>query len=301
MTGRLGFGVASLTAVVAAGVLLVLFLVQDGDRVLRYPVERTIRYSFTVQNLDSRVAESVSFRTFAPVRQTPTQKLEAIEASHPYRVEEDQWGNRILHFTLRDLPPNGQAIVRVTARLRLAREPNPVREVYPSRQLLSPSRLAPADHPRIRKLADSLAGEESPQATLRSTHGWAVENIAYEGYIAEDRGALYALENETGDCTEAMSLTLALLRANDIPAVGVAGYPTTGDTVLSPEAFHNWVMAWAGGAAWVSDPVNERLEKGIPGYIAFRLFSPEEGETGNGTTQSFFRTEQDSVAIRMNG
>lgn len=300
MTARVGAGVALLVVAIAAGVGL-FFRGQDDGQRSAYPVERTVRYGFTVQNQQARAAETVNFRTYAPVEQTPTQKLEGIEASHPYRVEEDEWGNQILHFTLRDLPPHGQAIVQVTARLRLAREPNPTRDGLSSGQLLSPSRLAPADHPRIRKLADSLSGEESPQATLRSTHRWAVENIAYEGYIAEDRGALYALENETGDCTEAMSLTLALLRANEVPAVGVAGYPTSGDTVLSPEDFHNWVLAWAGGAAWVTDPVNERLEKGLPGYIAFRLFSPEEGETGNSTTQSFFRTEQDSVAIQMNG
>ncbi|KPV40175.1 hypothetical protein AN478_08560 [Thiohalorhabdus denitrificans] len=274
---------------------------QGGNEQPGYPVERTVRYGFTVQNLDNRAVETVRFRTLAPVKRTPTQRLEGIEASHPYRLEEDALGNQVLHFTLQDLPPHGQAVVRVTARLRLAREPNPVKKTYPFGELLKPSELAPADHPRIRKLADSLADPESPRATLRGTHRWAVDNIAYEGYIAEDRGALYALENRTGDCTEAMSLSLALLRANEIPSVGVAGFPTSGNSVLSPEDFHNWVAAWPEGEAWVTDPVNERLEEGIPGHIAFRVFSPDEEEAGLSATQSFFRTDQESVSIRMEG
>ncbi len=53
-------------------------------------------------------------------------------------------------------------------------------------------------------LAGSLAGDD-PLATVRAVQAWGVDNVAYQGYLAEDRGALYALEGGSGDCTEAKS------------------------------------------------------------------------------------------------
>lgn len=265
-----------------------------------YPVERTVRYSFTVQNESARPLPTATFRTFAPVVRTPTQELVGLQASHPFEAKTDALGNRVLHFTLNDLPPNGRVVVRITANLRLADTPNRVASLESRGSLLSPSRMAPTGHPRIKDLARSL-NKGHPGRTVHAIHQWAVENVTYQGYLAEDRGALYALKEGKGDCTEAMSLVLALSRASGIPALGVAGFPTTRNQVLRPEGFHNWAMTWPGKAFRETDPVNERLAPGLPGYIAFRLFDPEvEGGTGL-STQSFFHTEQGSVTIRMNG
>lgn len=292
--------VAAILAALAGGAVLVaVFGLMDRGQP-GYPIERTVRYGFTVENTESRPLETVRFRTYAPVERTPTQKLVGLEASHPYEAETDALGNRVLRFTLRDLPPNGQAIIRITAHLRLAEKPNRVPRLEEAEDLLSPSALAPAENSRIRKLAASLTGDD-PAATVRAVQSWAVANVAYQGYLAEDRGALYALEEGTGDCTEAMSLVLALLRANDIPALGVAGFPTTRSQVLRPEDFHNWAMAWPGEAFREADPVNERLAPGLSGYIAFRLLDPVAGSGPGLSTQSFFHTEQGSVAIRMDG
>lgn len=291
--------VAALLIALAGTVVLVAVYGLAGRGQPGYPVERTVRYGFTVKNTDSRPLETVRFRTYAPVERTPTQKLVGLETSHPYEAVTDALGNRVLRFTLRDLPPNGRAIVRITAHLRLAERPNRVAALDGSPARLRPSGLAPADHPRIQRLAENL-GAGTPVQKVTAIQRWAVDNVAYQGYLAEDRGALYALEEGTGDCTEAMSLVLALLRASDIPALGVAGFPTTRNQVLRPEGFHNWAMAWPDGTFREADPVNERLEPGLPGYIAFRLFDPQ-GTIGPGlSTQSFFHTGQASVLIRMN-
>ncbi|MFA9460819.1 transglutaminase-like domain-containing protein [Thiohalorhabdus sp. Cl-TMA] len=295
---RRAFGILALLAILGTSGVGLYVLGLSGLAQPGYPLERTIRYGFTVENTKSRPLEVARFRTYAPVKLTPTQKLVGLEASHPYKVKTDSLGNRILRFRLKDIPPNGQVIVRITVHLRLSEKPNRMEKLAGREDLLKPSPLAPADHPRLMKLAQRLAGSSSIE-TLRGTQRWAVNNIAYQGYLAEDRGALYALDQGTGDCTEAMSLVLALLRANEIPALGVAGFPTTQSQVLHPEGFHNWAMVWPGKSFWITDPVNERLEEGIPGYIAFRLLLPGETRSPGFTTQSFYQTEQDSVAIRM--
>jgi len=292
--------VSALLAALAVGAVWLSVRAPSGTGQPGYPVQRTVRYSFTVENTESRPLEAVRFRTYAPVERTPTQKLVGLEASHPYEAETDALGNRVLRFTIRHLPPNGRAIVRITAHLRLADKANRVTRLERAEKLLSPSALAPIGNARIQELAGSLAGED-PEGTVRAVQKWTVDNIAYQGYLPEDHGALYALEEGTGDCTEAMSLVLALLRANKIPALGVAGFPTTRSQVLHPEGFHNWAMAWAGGTFWESDPVNERLAKGLPGYIAFRLLATKNGADPILGTQSFFHTGRSSVAIRMNG
>jgi len=57
-------------------------------------------------------------------------------------------------------------------------------------------------------------------------------SIHFTGYQSDPHGALYALENKKGDCTEFMYLFTALCRANRIPARCIACYICNKNTVI---------------------------------------------------------------------
>ncbi len=70
-----------------------------------YTLPRHIEYRFTLQNTTNQVIPEAELWTYAPVEHTATQHSLHLETSHPSEVLLDALGNRILHFTFKDLPP----------------------------------------------------------------------------------------------------------------------------------------------------------------------------------------------------
>ena len=94
----------------------------------------------------------------------------------------------------------------------------------------------------------------------------------YAGYLADDLGALSALEHRRGDCTEYADLVVALARANGIPARMVGGYVTDRDCGPRPQDYHNWAELYHEGAWRVVDAQKGIcLEQGSQ-YVAFRIY-----------------------------
>ena len=56
------------------------------------------------------------------------------------------------------------------------------------------------------------SAERARSARRRPIFQWVSQNVKDDGYSAKDRGALYALTNRKGDCTEFMYLFVALCR-----------------------------------------------------------------------------------------
>lgn len=48
--------------------------VKQADATPTYPIERNIRYSYRIKNVSGEFLEKAEFWTYAPVRQTPTQR-----------------------------------------------------------------------------------------------------------------------------------------------------------------------------------------------------------------------------------
>jgi hypothetical protein len=86
-----------------------------------------------------------------------------------------------------------------------------------------------------------------PIKTLKNTYDFVTKKLKYAGLSASDFGAVKALQNKGGDCTEFADLFIALCRANDIPARAAKGYTTT--WANTPR--HDWVEAYIDGYGWV--------------------------------------------------
>ena len=78
-----------------------------------------------------------------------------------------------------------------------------------------------------------------------------------------------ALLDEGGDCTEFACLSVALARANGIPARRVGGYVIDRDSVLRPADYHDWAEVYFGGAWRLLDAQKGRWLEPAGQYVAF--------------------------------
>ncbi len=265
-----------LTPGVCILVVTVLILSGRGNAQAASAIQRHIAYSYTLQNESGETIKDAQFRTYAPVKQTPTQKCTRIAASHPYKTITDKAGNRILQFDFQEFPAYAVKIVTIEADLLLSKEPAKEKGKDLTAYLKA-ERFIEKDAPAVRKKAKELAAKGSLQ-TARSIARWIPENVKYSGYTGADYGALWALSQRQGDCTEYMYLFAALCRANSIPARCLEGYICEESIVLKPGMFHSWAEFHHDGAWRVADPSNRKFMQDQHNYIVMRIFRVSQGD-----------------------
>ena len=89
-----------------------------------YPIARTEKYGFSLQNTTHHSIRNFRFLARAPFRQTATQLCWDITASHQLKILSDGQENQILEFNFDALPPLSSKIVTVSAALKLADIPS---------------------------------------------------------------------------------------------------------------------------------------------------------------------------------
>lgn len=263
-----------------------------------YPIKRQIQYGFTLQNEANRYLEKPELWVYAPVKQTATQWCSALEASHPYEVIEDDLGNQVLHFVLNGLAPYGTRIVHIKANLLLAETGNRIPFKRQNMDtFLKAERYIEVEAPEIMQIARKLKAS-NPRGTIENTFKWVSENVRYSGYRRSDLGALHALKNKEGDCTELMYLFMALCRANGIPSRGAGGYLCGGDSILKPNDYHNWAEFSLDGIWHVADPQRKVFMAGASQYLAMELLGEP---VGNPMGESHrFRFAGEGLKVKMN-
>ena len=203
-------------------------------------------------------------------------------------------GNQVLSFRV-DLAPYGVQVISVEATVAFATSPNPAPLANPT-EYTRPQRFTEVDDPRIQETALRLGGA-APEDVARRAYEWVANHLAHIGYVAEDRGALSALETGKGDCTESMYLFTALTRARHVPARGVEGFVIHGDAVLRAAAYHNWAEFYAGGTWHLADPQRRAFGRTAEEYVAMRIIRP--GATGRLGQSRRFETLHPALEARM--
>ena len=105
----------------------------------------------------------------------------------------------------------------------------------------------------ITQLAASLSeGKTTACETVRSYYDYIAESFTYQGYTEDSLGALWAIENKGGDCTEFSDALIALSRAANIPARFVEGVVccTEGGYIPSQNK-HDWLEVYLPENGWV--------------------------------------------------
>lgn len=236
-----------------------------------YRIPKQIRYSFTLSNTTGNLLENTKFWTYLPVPQTSHQKVKKIVANYPYQEKRDELGNSSIYFEFKDIPPYGSKIVSITADLMMAERPVDMPVVDRTR-FLSREPFIETDNVRITALATQLQGE-SAAIMAQKDYEWVAHNIASEVYVAEDRGAVYAIENRKGDCTEFSYLLTALYRAQKIPARPIGGYAFNGNGVMRASDYHNWTEFYLNGAWHIADAQKGAFAEKQTDYVAMRIIA----------------------------
>ena len=257
---------------------------------------KQISYSFTLHNTTNRTLRKLDFWTYAPPKRHPIQQCLHLETSHPCRTVIDSLGNQVLHCIFSEIPPYATLVLRISAELSFSDNLNPLPE-EDLQPYLSAERFIEADDPEIRRTA-SLLKQASPIKTAERIFQWVSGHIQDYRYSGEDRGALYALRNGRGDCSEAMYLFIALCRANGIPARGIGGYVCTESTLLDPEDYHNWSEFYANGAWHLADPQRKVFMQGRSQYVALRIIGKAADNPMGDDNR--FRYVGDGAEVRMN-
>jgi len=262
-----------------------------------YTIPRQVQYSFTVSNRTGQPVRDGRFWTYAPVKETSSQRFVELSASHPSEMIVDPLGNQVLHMTFPLLSPYATKIITVRADLLLSHAPNPI-QVRDPEPYLRPEKFCESDSPEISELAKTLRATE-PLKTAENVFRWVRDHVQYSGYVKNARGALYALEHKRGDCTEFMYLFMALCRSNHIPARGMGGYKVGANAVLSPKGYHNWAEFYVDGQWRVADPQQGAFMENESHYIAMRIIGDPAMNPMRG--HSRFRFEGEGLSVRMNG
>jgi len=133
-----------------------------------------------------------------------------------------------------------------------------------------PEQYIESNDTAVEGLAIGLAGDQkNPFRIAEKIYDFVISQLRY-AVQPKIRGALWALLNREGDCTEYGTLFVALMRALGIPARIVTGHMsralseggTTNATNLSVDSPHLWVEFYVEGYGWI--PVDPTSGEGNP-------------------------------------
>lgn len=252
-------------------VFFMLFLFQDGEKSKPgYPIKRLVQYGFQIENRSNEVAKDVEFWTYAPVKQTSTQKFKKLSVSHPYDLTEDEFGNQVIHMKFDFIPPFATKIVSIQAELLMSDVPNPL-IIEKNNDFLRAEKHIEVKHDAIKKAASLFSG--TAESDVKAIYKWTADHIQGVAYVREDRGALYALQNKSGDCTEYTYLFTAVCRAKGIPARPLGGYIMNENGRLVAENYHNWAEFYLNGAWHVADSQMKVFMERPSRFIAMNIIS----------------------------
>lgn len=263
---------------------------------LRYPIHKVIRYSFLLKNTSNQLIKQADFKAYAPVEKTASQQVKSIKASEQFELTKDPLGNQVMDFTIDALPPYGSKVITITAQINLAERPNSLNEENLP-DYLQHEQFIEINDPQIQALATRLT-TSSQQNISQSVFDWVTQHVDYAGYVSSDQGALYALEQGKGDCTEFMYLSTALLRASNVPARGVGGFVVKENSVLSASDYHNWTEYYQDEQWHLLDAQKQVLDTQYQDYISFRVFG-QKGQNALSQSQRFLAYDP-RLEVRMN-
>lgn len=269
------FGFMSLVAVVG-------FLYWNRNQPLEppeYPVAKQLRYSFELRNKTDQLIRDASFKAFAPVKQTASQNVVGIDATQPFEMSVDNFGNQLMTFSLGTMPPFGTKVIVITVAVNLSTTPNQLEfseDIY-----LAESPKFEIRHEQVVSAAERFVASNRIEMGM-AVSDWVASHIEYSGFNPQDQGALYALERRSGDCTEYSYLAATLMRSLDIPARVMGGFVLEGGSnVLRASDYHNWTELVSDRRWVLADAQKQKFNSDYENYIAFRVIEEDAASMSN--------------------
>ncbi|MFT7222637.1 MAG: hypothetical protein ACI82Z_000160 [Cellvibrionaceae bacterium] len=290
------FLVLSVTAILS---LVAYFSFSPKPETLRNPVYDNnvyLRYGFLLKSQSNHVIENAKFSMFAPHQRNEKQKLIAHTSNQPSELVMDENGN--YSFELSDLliPPFGSKTLTITMEVASATHQVEM-EANDLDFYLENTLYLNMDHPSLIQLAQQFGGQDQNQIA-KNIYVWLINNVQVLNYVAQAKGAKYAVEQRKGDCTEMMHAFMALARLNNIPTRAVGGFVVEGkSTVVHANDYHNWAEYYDGKRWVIVDAQKQIFDKtGSLTYVSFRYL--DQKNQHQRYTQRFI-TFDENIGVSM--
>lgn len=138
-----------------------------------------------------------------------------------------------------------------------------------------PKHLIESNNPSIATTAQNVVGEETnPQEMALKIYEFVVDRLTYAAQ-PEEQGALWALENSKGDCSEYSYLFVALSRAVGIPSRVLTGFAFNSPTQSLSDG-HMWAEYYLENYGWVPVDASWDLFDELDGHHFASLLSEFE-------------------------
>ena len=230
--------------------------------------EFVLSYDFTVPGKTSRIQFIALVPKTIPNRQKITDVKYSLKPSKLFSKN----GNKYVVFFFKSPPKHFKIDITVEAELfkydlstaSKKRNPEFVNDSDMG-EFLKDERYIEKNDRQIQQIAKNIKAS-SQIKRVKGIYDHVVDNMGYI-FREKDYGALEAIKQKRGDCSEYSDLFAALCRANDIPARVITGYTTQFKDVSK----HAWVEIYLERYGWVPfDPTRGDQENPLVREKSFK-------------------------------
>ena len=219
-------------------------------------VEYKIKQTYTIQNTGGQTASKVMVWVALIQDHSPYQSvLSMVVNPAEYEIETDEFKNKFAVFTYEDVLADEELLIEINYEVSV----NGFQYTWGDCQgeildsFTSAEKYIESNDSEITGLAAELSIDaETACEQAEAFYNYIGDNYQYAGYVTEDVGALTAIHQSSGDCTEYADTFIALNRAVDIPARFLEGVTYMSDTTTElGDIKHDWTEVYLPGIGWV--------------------------------------------------
>ena len=219
-------------------------------------IEYQIHQTITLQNTGGQTAKKVQVWVALVQDHQPYQSvLSMVVNPAEYKIETDEFKNQFAVFTFEDVLADEEIFIEIKYEVSV----NGFRYKWDDCQgelldnFTSADKYIESNDSEITGLAAELSIDaETACEQAEAFYNFIGDNFQYAGYISEDIGALVAIQQGSGDCTEFADTFIALNRAVGIPARFLQGVTYKSDTTSElGDIKHDWTEVYLPGIGWV--------------------------------------------------
>jgi sugar lactone lactonase YvrE len=232
----------------------------DAKPVRKAKKRQRVVYTHQIRNLGPNALLQADAYLAIP-SDNPSQKLHGAPrfTPRPTEILTDQWGQKVAHWRVKNLPAGKFATVTMEAQatlydVRHQVYPHQVRGAAPAavrRLYLQDGAKYLKGHATIKKAVKKAVGvERNPYWIARKIYRHIHKKMHYElagGWNVAPR----VLERGSGSCSEYSFVFIAMCRAAGIPARYVGSLVVRKDDASYDDVFHRWVEIYLPGYGWL--------------------------------------------------
>jgi len=287
MTNRLSYAIVALLLCTLIALTAVVFIYDwpEKDNEDNFVIERSYRLVYTLE-LNFFDSREINLNWTVPENHANFQTVKILNFSTiPSWTTTDENGNNIAHFSVNP-SPNGKLNISMTALITVNATQyqglsEPIQYDTDSaifRTYTQPEKFIESNNPIIIDMAHNITQSFlGPLNRSQALCTWVHHNLKYSNFSETPGGAIWALENRIGDCSEYAFLFVAMCRADNIPARVLNGIVTSSINATSwgnknwEDVGHDWAEVYLPSQGWVwVDPTSGFYGCSDGEHIAFQ-------------------------------